>query len=223
MTDLALYITWKNYSSWSLRAWLLMRALEIPFEEILVPMTDEARLPAMAGISPTRKVPCLIDRGMSGGMSAVTIWETLAIAEYLDELFPERGVWPEDMASRATARAMVAEMHAGFAALRSECPMNLRRPSAPMAVSDSCRADVARIGAIFADCLEASGGPFLMGAFSAMDAFYALVLTRIQTYMLLDSEAVKSFATALDTLPAWQEWRSVALAETVIIATDEVE
>ena len=155
MTDLALYITWKNYSSWSLRAWLLMRALEIPFEEILVPMTDEARLPAMAGISPTRKVPCLIDRGMSGGMSAVTIWETLAIAEYLDELFPERGVWPEDMASRATARAMVAEMHAGFAALRSECPMNLRRPSAPMAVSDSCRADVARIGAIFADCLEA--------------------------------------------------------------------
>lgn len=98
MTDLALYITWKNYSSWSLRAWLLMRALEIPFEEILVPMTDEARLPAMAGISPTRKVPCLIDRGMSGGMSAVTIWETLAIAEYLDELFPERGVWPEDLA-----------------------------------------------------------------------------------------------------------------------------
>ena len=223
MTDLALYITWKNYSSWSLRAWLLMRALEIPFEEILVPMTDEARLPAMAGISPTRKVPCLIDRGMSGGMSAVTIWETLAIAEYLDELFPERGVWPEDMASRATARAMVAEMHAGFAALRSECPMNLRRPSAPMAASDSCRADVARIGAIFADCLEASGGPFLMGAFSAMDAFYAPVLTRIQTYMLLDSEAVKSFATALDTLPAWQEWRSAALAETVIIATDEVE
>ena len=200
-----------------------MRALEIPFEEILVPMTDEARLPAMSGISPTRKVPCLIDRGMSGGMSAVTIWETLAIAEYLDELFPERGVWPEDMASRATARAMVAEMHAGFAALRSECPMNLRRPSAPMAVSDSCRADVPRIGAIFADCLEASGGPFLMGAFSAMDAFYAPVLTRIQTYMLLNSEAVKSFATALDTLPAWQEWRSAALAETVIIATDEVE
>ena len=92
-----------------------------------------------------------------------------------------------------------------------------------VAVSETCRSDVARIGAIFADCLEASGGPFLMGAFSAMDAFYAPVLTRIQTYMLLNSEAVKSFATALDTLPAWQEWRSAALAETVIIATDEVE
>ena len=221
MTDLTLYITWKNYSSWSLRAWLLMRALEIPFEEVLVPMTDAATLPGMAGISPTRKVPCLIDRGMAG----VTIWETMAIAEYLDELFPESGVWPEDMASRATARALVSEMHAGFAALRSECPMNLRRPPAPLpesqAVSDGCRADVARVEAIFAECLEASGGPFLMGRFSAVDAFYAPVLTRLRTYQLLDTDAVRAFKAALDSLPAWQAWCDVALAETGVIAADE--
>ena len=222
MTDLTLYITWKNYSSWSLRAWLLMRALEIPFEEILVPMTETAALPGMAGISPTRKVPCLIDRSMSGGMAGVTIWETMAIAEYLDELFPDAGVWPEDMASRATARALVSEIHAGFTALRGECPMNLRRVPAPLAVSDACRADVARVGAIFADCLDASGGPFLMGRFSAVDAFYAPVLSRIMTYQLLDSDAVRGFATALDSLPAWQEWRGAALAETAVIPADEV-
>ena len=222
MTDLALYITWKNYSSWSLRAWLLMRALEIPFEEILVPMTDEAKLPGMAGVSPTRKVPCLLDRGMSGGMSGVTIWETMAIAEYLDELFPENGVWPEDMVRRATARSLVSEMHAGFSALRAECPMNLRRPPASLNVSDACRADVARAGAILSGCLDASGGPFLMGRFSAVDAFYAPVLSRMQTYRLLESEAVKRFAAALDSLPAWQEWRAAALAETVVVPADEV-
>jgi len=218
MTDLTLYITWKNYSSWSLRAWLLMRALEIPFEEILVPMTEAAALPGMAGISPTRKVPCLINKGMA----RVSIWESMAIAEYLDELFPDAGVWPEDMASRATARALVAEMHAGFAALRGECPMNLRRVSAPLAVSDACRADVARVGAIFADCLDASGGPFLMGRFSAVDAFYAPVMTRIMTYQLLNSDAVRGVAAALDSLPAWQEWRGAALAETALIPADEV-
>jgi len=219
MSDLSLYITWKTYSSWSLRAWLLMRALEIPFEEVLVPMTAEAELPGMAGISPTRKVPCLIDRGMAG----VTIWESIAIAEYLDELFPDAGVWPEDMARRATARALVSEMHAGFAALRGECPMNLRRRPALLAVSDACRADVARAGAILAGCLDASGGPFLMGRFSAVDAFYAPVLTRILTYRLLDSTAVKAFAAALDSLPAWHEWRDAALAETAVIPADEVE
>ena len=219
MTDLALYITHKTYSSWSFRAWLLMRALEIPFEEILVPMTDDGRLPAMAGISPTRKVPCLIDRAMGG----VTIWETMAIAEYLDELFPENGVWPEDMVRRAEARALVAEMHAGFDALRAECPMNLRRAPAPLAVSDACRMDVARVGQIFSGCLQSSGGPFLMGRFSALDAFYAPVLMRLQTYRLLDSDAVKVFAAALDSLPAWQEWREAACAEAVIISADEVD
>ena len=219
MTDLALYITYKNYSSWSLRSWLLMRALEIPFEEILMPMTDDGRLPDMAGVSPTRKVPCLIDRAMGGAV----IWETIAIAEYLDELFPEHGVWPEDMTSRATARSLVSEMHGGFGALRAECPMNLRRPPASLNVGDACRADVARIGAILASCLDRSGGPFLMGRFSAVDAFYAPVLTRIQTYCLLDSAAVKTFSESLDSLPAWQEWYDAAHAETVVIAADEVD
>ena len=195
-----------------------MRALEVPFEEILLPMTEDAKLPGMAGISPTRKVPCLVDRDINW----LTIWETMAIAEYLDEMFPEKGVWPEDMAKRAKARSLVAEMHAGFGALRAECPMNLRRPPAPLAVSDACLAEVARAAAIFASCLDSSGGPFLMGKFSALDAFYAPVLSRIRTYQLLDSDAVKAFTATLENLPAWQEWVDAALAEAVVIPVVEV-
>ena len=218
MTDLALYITNKNYSSWSLRIWLLMRALDIPFEEVMVPMTGEAQIPGMTGISPTGKVPCLVDRDQGG----LAIWESTAITEYLNELFPECGVWPAQMRDRARARALVSEMHGGFAALRGECPMNMRRPPVTLAVSDACRANVARAGAIFASSLDTSGGPFLLGRFSAVDAFYAPVLSRILTYNLLDSAAVHAFADALENLLAWQEWRAATLAETAMVAADEV-
>ena len=221
--DLTLYITYKNYSSWSLRAWLLMQALEIPFTEKLLEMTDDGHVPGMVGISPTAKVPCLVDHGMGG----LTVWETVAIAEYLDELHPDLGVWPEHVADRATARALVAEMHGGFSALRGECPMNLRRAPAPLAVSDDVRRDVARAEAIFDSCLTStksqSDGLFLMGRFSAVDAFYAPLATRLVTYQLSDHPAVAAFMAALESLPAWQEWHAAAMREMAIIAADEVD
>ena len=217
MTELTLYITWKNYSSWSLRAWLVMRAFDIPFDEVPVPMTDDGRMPGMAGISPTQKVPCLVDH-----THKLTIWETVAIIEYLAERYPELAIWPDDMAGRATARALVAEMHAGFLPLRNECPMNLRRPAQPLAISEAAQRDVGRVESILADCLAHSGGPFLMGPFSALDAFYAPLLARIKTYRLSDHPAVTAFQAALDTLPAWQEWQLAALAETAIISADEI-
>ena len=218
MPDLTLYITHKNYSSWSLRAWLLMRAFEIPFEEALVPMTADAGLPDMTGVSPTGKVPCLVDR-----VRGVTIWESIAIAAYLAEEFPDRAIWPDDRTARARARSHVAEMHAGFMALRSECPMNLRRRPAVIEIGSQARRDVARVETILAQCLGQSGGPFLAGEFSALDAFFVPVLMRLQTYRLSEHAAVRVFAEALDTLPAWREWRAAALAETIFIPVDEID
>ena len=127
---------------------------------------------------------------------------------------------PAQMRDRALA--LVSEMHGGFAALRGECPMNMRRPPATLAVSDACRADVARAGTIFASSLDASGGPFLIGKFSAVDAFHAPVWSRILTYTLLDSAAVHAFLGVLENLQAWQEWCQAALAETAMVAADEV-
>ena len=221
--DLTLYITYRNYSSWSLRAWLLMRVLDIPFTEKLLEMTDDGRVPGMARISPTGKVPCLVDHGMGG----LPVWETIAITEYLDEIHPDLGVWPENVEDRATARALVAEMHAGFAALRRECPMNLRRTPSALPVSDAVRGDVARAEAIFEGCLTSarsqSGGLFLMGRFSAVDAFYAPLATRLVTYQLSSHSAVAAFMAALESLPAWQEWHAAAMREMAIIDADEVD
>ena len=194
-----------------------MRAFDIPFDEVLVPMTDDGRLPGMAGISPRQKVPCLVDHAHN-----LTNWETVAIIEYLAERYPELAIWPDDMAGRATARALVAEMHAGFLPLRTECPMNLRRPAQPLAIGEAAQRDVGRVESILADCLAHSGGPFLTGAFSALDAFYAPLLARITTYRLSDHPAATAFQAALETLPAWQEWHMAALAETVIIEADEI-
>ena len=217
MPDFTLYITHKNYSSWSLRAWLLMRVFEIPFEEKLVSMESDATVPDMEGVSPTRKVPCLVDRERG-----VTIWESIAITEYLAEEFPDRAIWPTDRTARAKARAYVAEMHAGFMALRSECPMNLRRRPAIIEIGSQARRDVARVETIFAECLAQSGGPFLAGEFSALDAFFVPVLKRLQTYRLSDHPTIEAFADALDTLPAWREWHAAAMLETQIIEADEV-
>ena len=217
MPDLTLYITYKNYSSWSLRAWLLIRAFEIPFEEVLVPMRSDATVPDMTGLSPTGKVPCLVDRERG-----VTIWESIAIAEYLAEEFSDLAIWPDDGTTRARSRAYVAEMHAGFLALRGECPMNLRREPAVIEIGSQARRDAARVEAILTECLARSGGPFLAGGFSALDAFFVPVLTRLQTYRLSEHAAVRALAEALAELPAWREWHAAALAETQIIEADEI-
>jgi glutathione S-transferase len=169
----------KNYSSWSLRPWIAMKALGIAFEEILIPFGTpignsdfKARL---AAYTPAGKVPVLVD-------GETRVWETLAILEYLAERFPGHPLWPANAQARAEARALASEMHAGFSALRGECPMNIRRPVKARAISVAARADVARIEAMWKAARARHGGPFLFGAFSAADAMYAPVVTRLHTY-----------------------------------------
>ena len=204
MSAYTLYIGNKNYSSWSLRPWLLMRELGIGFDEVLLPFEadNHARFKAVA---PNARVPCLHD-------GDAVVWDSLAIAEYLAERHP--GVWPADAGARAWARSAAAEMHSGFAALRTVCPMNcglrLRLHAPPAAM----RADLARIDELWRDGLRRFGGPFLAGAaFSAVDAFYAPVAFRMQTYGLPLSPAAQDYAARLLALPGMQDWYETALRE----------
>ena len=219
MSDYTLYITFKNYSSWSLRGWLLMRAFDIPFTEEMMPLDEHVKIPALAGISPTGKVPCLLD-------GEVTVWESLAIAEYLAEKHPSKRLWPSSQAKRSHARSISAEMQNGFAALRTACPMNMRRPERILAVGDDVMADVARIMDIWTDCLARYGGPFLFGDFTIADAMYAPVYSRFKTYGLVhdagDKLEMARYGEALESMPAWQEWYQAALAETAFVPVNEV-
>lgn len=210
-----LYIGNKNYSSWSLRPWIAMKTKGVEFEEILIPFDDDAGNPKFAEFSPTRKVPVLVDGDL-------TVWESLAILEYLHDRFPDRGFWPEDIKARAVARAVAAEMHAGFAALRSSCPMNMRRDIRPVAVTAALRRDVQRIEALWSECLDESGGPFLFGAFSNADAMFAPVVNRLEKYVLSSSPAVAAYSTAMKGLSAWLEWEHAAQAEPWVVPADEV-
>jgi glutathione S-transferase len=203
----------KNYSSWSMRPWLALRASDIPFEEIFIPLyTGEADKKRLLGFTPSGKVPVLVD-------GDVTIWDSLAIIEYLAERFPERQLWPRDPALRAHARSISAEMHSGFAALRNECGMNLHRPVGSIELSTAAGADVARIQEIWGDCRERHGksGAFLFGAFGAADAMFAPVVHRFRTYAIAVKPQVRSYMETMMTLPAFQEWTEAGLAETLII------
>ena len=203
----------QNYSSWSLRAWLALRHAGIPFDERLLLLFDENWKEAIAAVSPSARVPVLLhgDR---------TVWETLAIVEYANELFPEAGLWPEDRDARAMARAVANEMHAGFAGLRTHMPMNLRRldlkgKGRGPGVDD----DIARICAICRDCRGqyGTGGDFLFGAFGAADAMFAPVVTRLDTYGVDLDETCAAYSRAVLTLPAFVEWRDAALQESWIV------
>lgn len=211
---LKLVIGNKNYSSWSMRPWLALRANDIPFEEIFVPLytdnpADKARI---VSFSKAGKVPTLID-------GDVTVWDSLAIIEYLAEKFPDARIWPADRAARAHARAISAEMHSGFVPLRSECGMNLHRPIGAVALSDDARANVARVQQIWADCHARYGsqGPFLFGGFSGADAMYAPVVHRFLTYAIPVEGAARHYVDAMLALPAFQEWTRDGLAETLLI------
>ena len=210
-----LHIGNKNYSSWSMRPWIAMRHGEIAFEEILTPFDDHGGNPAFREFSPTGKVPALVDGDL-------TIWESLAILEYVAEKHPDAGLWPEDRVERARARAAACEMHAGFTALRSACPMNIRRQIAPLSVDDAVRRDVSRIETLFAECLDRSGGPFLFGGFTNADAMYAPVVNRLEVYALSESPAVRAYTAAIKALPAWREWEDAARAETWTVLHEEV-
>lgn len=200
-----LYIANKNYSSWSLRPWILMTELEIPFEEVLVPFTPDWQPADFLRFSPTGKVPCLkTDNGM--------IWESLAIVEFLAENHP--GVWPQDPMARAWARSAAAEMHAGFASLRQICGMNCGLRVALHSIPPALAQDLQRLEQLWSECLQRWAGPFLAGpAFTAVDAFFCPVALRIQTYGLDLSPAALAYAERLRELPGMQAWYRAGLAE----------
>ena len=212
---LTLYVGNKNYSSWSLRPWLLLRALDIPFDERLLPFGDESVWAGFRALAPAGKVPALVDEGR-------LVWDSLAIVEYLAERHP--GVWPADPDARAWARCAAAEMHSGFGALRSRCGMNLgirvRLHEFPPALA----ADVARVDALWAEGLHRFGGPWLAGAaFSAVDAFFAPVAFRVQSYGLSLGPAAAAYADRLLAHPGMQQWAAAGLAETFRDAEHEAE
>jgi glutathione S-transferase len=210
---LKLVIGNKNYSSWSMRPWLALRAGNIPFEEVLIPLyTGDADKQRILSFTRSGKVPALVD-------GDVTVWDSLAIIEYLAERFPEARLWPEDRARRAHARSISAEMHSGFAALRNECGMNLHRPVRAIALSGEARADIGRVQQIWSECREryAKFGPFLFGAFGGADAMFAPVVHRFRTYAIAGAPEVQAYMDSMMALPAFQEWTRAALAETMII------
>ena len=210
---LKLVIGNKNYSSWSMRPWLALRANNIPFEEVFISLyTGEADKQRILDFSRAGKVPVLVD-------DDVTIWDSLAIIEYLAERFPEKRLWPEDPVQRAHARSISAEMHSGFAALLNECGMNLHRPVGTIELSAEARANIARIQEIWTECHARYGkaGPFLFGAFGAADAMFAPVVHRFRTYAIAVSLDVRRYMDTMMALPAFQEWTGAGLAETIMI------
>ncbi len=210
-----LYIGNKNYSSWSLRPWVLLRQLNIPFREHLVPFGGDQDPDAYRVFSPTGKVPCLVD-------GAITVWDSLAITEYAGER--HAGVWPAEEAPRAWARCAAAEMHSGFQALRNTCGMNCGLRITLHGVDAPLRRDLARLEALWGDGLAKFGGPFLTGAhFCAADAFFAPVAFRIQTYDPPLGAEARRYAARLLALPAMQDWYAAALAETWRDAAHEAE
>jgi glutathione S-transferase len=203
-----LYIANKLYSSWSLRPWLLMTALGIPFEEVCIPMYLPDSKARMLDVSPTGKMPCLVD-------GDVRIWESLSIIEYLNEKLPEKGIWPADRAARAHARSVASEMHAGFQAFRSACPMNLGKKFAPRDLGPDVEDNVRRFQGLVSDCRRrfGAGGQFLYGAFSAADAMYAPLVTRLDTYSLELAPQTRQYVNAVLDHPAFLKWKTEALAE----------
>lgn len=200
-----LYIANKNYSSWSLRPWLLMRQLAIPFQERMVPFSSGSNWEQFRRFSPTGRVPCLRDEDSY-------IWDSLAITEYLAE--HHDGVWPQQQKARAWARSATAEMHSGFQQLRERCPMNCALRVQLNSVAAPLNNDITRLDELWCDGLNRHGGPFLTGAeFTAVDAFFAPVAFRVQTYQLKLSATATSYAERLLTLPAMVEWYRAALAE----------
>ncbi len=210
-----LYIANKNYSSWSLRPWVLMRQRGIPFDERLMFFGEDAKWQAFRKISPSGLVPCLVDGG-------TVVWELLSIVEYLAERHD--GVWPSDSLARAWTRSAAAEMHAGFGTLRSVCSMSVGIRVRLHAVTPPLQRDLDRLDTLWRDGFARFGGPFLAGpSFTAVDAFFAPVAFRIQTYGIALGETAKAYTARLLALPAMQEWQAAALRETAREAGHDAE
>ncbi|TAN61694.1 MAG: glutathione S-transferase family protein [Magnetospirillum sp.] len=203
--SLTLVIGTKRFSSWSLRPWLALKAAGIAFDEIEIPLRQPDTKAVILKHSPSGKVPLLDHDG-------IKVWDSLAICEYLAERFPAARLWPEDVAARAVARAVAAEMHSGFMPLRRDCPMDVLSEAPMTAISDEVTADLARIDTLWRDCRArfGGGGAFLFGGFSIADAMYAPVVTRIRTYHLPGGAVASAYCDAIMALPAMREWIAAA-------------
>jgi glutathione S-transferase len=224
---LKLYIGNKNYSSWSMRPWVLLQQAGIPFEEVMVRFdsfeSNSQFKQTLGSVNPVGKVPVLVDSDVAGGLA---VWDTLAIAEYLAERFPEKQLWPRDVAQRARARSVCAEMHSGFAALRSHCGMNIEAslPEIGQLVwrdKPAVRADLARIIGMWSGLLQVHGGPMLFGDFSVADAYFAPVVMRLKTYALPVPAEISAYADRVCALNSVQAWITQALAEKDFVVFDE--
>ncbi|MBB3286394.1 MULTISPECIES: glutathione S-transferase family protein [unclassified Rhizobium] len=214
MSKLTLYIGNKNYSSWSFRPWIALEGCGIAFEEVLIPFDFPAGNPNIREVSPTGKVPMLVHDGFK-------VWESLAIIEYVAELFPDAGLLPKDRQARALARSYSMEMLSGFGALRNACPMDMRRPVSRLDLPEGVTEDVARIETIWREARSRSGGPFLFGTFSGADAMFAPVVSRLERYDIAVSADTRNYMAVMKALPAWKKWEEAALKETWIVPEDE--
>lgn len=215
MTDYRLILGNKTYSSWSLRAWLVARLADIAFEEVMIPLRKAGTRREIQKYSMAGKVPTLLVDGEP-------VWDSLAIAEYLAEQYPGKGLWPADPAARRVARCVTAEMHAGFQALRNALSMDLSRHEPGREVAADVEADIGRILQIWRDCRKSfgAGGDFLFGRACIADAFYAPVVTRFRTYGVQMDDVSAAYARAVTVWPAMQEWTAAAAEETEVIAFD---
>lgn len=222
---LKLYIGNKNYSSWSMRPWVVLRQSDIQFEEVMVrfgddPFTDNSSFKqAVMAVNPSGRVPVLVD-------DALAVWDTLAIAEYVAEKFPEKHLWPQNVAARARARSVCAEMHSGFTSLRSACPMNIEATLPDVGAiiwrdKPGVRADVARIVNMWTELLAQHKGPMLFGEFSIADAYFAPVCMRLRNYALPVPANISDYIQRVCALPGVKAWLSDALAEKDFVGVDE--
>ena len=216
MPRTTLTLSSKNYSSWSLRGWLMVKLAGIDFEEVIVEPGDADARAEILLLSPSILVPCLTYDG-------VKVWDTLAIGEFLNEIAPKAGLLPNDGAMRAHCRSICGEMHSGFVSLRQALPMNIKGHFPKFKIWSKAHADIERIAAIWRECLEAHGGPFLFGGISIADVMYAPVVSRFRTYDVALDRACQAYADRIWALPAMQEWVEAAKAEAEEIEELEVE
>jgi len=216
MADATLTISSKNYGSWSLRGWLLVKMSGLAFEEILLPVDDPSTRAELLLLSPSFLVPCLTHEG-------VQIWDTLAIGEYLHEIRPQAGLLPADRTARARCRSVSGEMHSGFASMRSALPMNLKAHHPGFKMWAGAQADIDRIVTIWRDCLAAYKGPFLFGKPTMADAMYAPVVTRFLTYDVKLDGVCAGYCRHIMAWPAMAEWVDAARGEPEDVEELEVE
>lgn len=205
---LTLHIGNKRYSSWSLRPYLVLARSGLAFDTNVIFLDLDDTPAKLAAVSPTKKVPVLVD-------GATHVWESIAIVEYIHELAPDAKLWPADRGARARARAISAEMHSGFVELRRNLPMDLCEPKPGVRHTPEALADAARIETIWRDALDASGGPFLFGHFTIADAMYAPVATRFATYEVPVTDTSRAYMATLEAMPELQSWRADAAREPV--------